>query len=441
MPQPTSGSSRFPVGKGDLGLIDRHYTFSHSPQKPNNRPLLYTGQKSVSDHHIPTKGSRPGEGGKGKKHVTTILSPILPEDLRRNLSIISGKRVRSNTVEGVLLFLNWASRRKSSTFEVSCEMGRQYMSRFSGYDLLPLLLRLDLIRKQSAHRDWDGRAAMYTLNSALPLRNIKLEISETSLKKLEQARKRLAKRRRRSDPVSAWVSDTLKLTVLPQMVACKLSKPKYSRQIEAINSGSPWIRSKKGRITTPVSSLPAKAREALKIEGKPVTRLDLSSSHILLLCAFLEDLAKTANQQGNRIEEIRELREFLSAGDFYRRLLPEYDRSKAKRAVQTFLNSGGRGKYDRTVSRAWRKLWPDSCRVILNQRKPIGPELMRRENSLIRNTIARLKAKGIRCIPVVDEIIVPFAHRQTAIEIFSDETRSMTGNNPMISGVLSKSPG
>lgn len=389
----------------------------------------------INQHSPYQGGSPPGGGNREGTNRRVLTSCIDPKSLYKLLRSYSGKGVRSNTLEGILVFLHWVSNQKQP-FEASANMGRQYLSRFVGKDLMPLLCELDILKKVSCHRDWEKKASTYITRPDLQFREYPMKLSNTSLRKLLSVEERKRERIEKLNPELEWVRMSLDQIELPENIAKRLPNNKYAAPLKALANRDFWVKWTRGRITTPITNLPDFAREALLFSGKPVSRLDLSSSHILLFCRYLRDLASFAvKHRDARIREANQIMTFIESGDFYKELLPSWDRDKSKKGVQTFLNSGGNGRYDRRIERAWRKRWPISCKVILGHSRPIGPELMRRENQLIKSTLMSFKEMGIFVIPVVDEVIVTLESRIDAINAFSEETYKLTGIIPKISGV------
>ncbi len=162
-----------------------------------------------------------------------------------------------------------------------------------------------------------------------------------------------------------------------------------------------------------------------------------------MLSAEIERRAKFFNgeRQGKLMSEREEYRLLLNqGGDAYLRILPELPREfrkKTKRNLQIFLNAKS-GKSDPAIGKALRKRFPSIVAMITGQNKsgkPLGPFLQSLENRVIRASIKALKERGVHCIPIVDEILVPWSRRDEAIEIMSNAIFERCGTRAIISGV------
>ena len=67
--------------------------------------------------------------------------------------------------------------------------------------------------------------------------------------------------------------------------------------------------------------------------------------------------------------------------------------------------------------------------------KTFGVFLQSLENRVIRASIKALKEGGIHCIPIVDEILVPWSRRDEAVEIMSNAIFERCGTRAIISGI------
>ena len=334
-------------------------------------------------------------------------------------------------------------------FWVSAEIANVFVSRIKSkrdrhVRLLPFLCDIGLIKKVGKHSREAGIACQYRLLLKPMKQAVRIQPTGPTLKKIKAARVFAS---RSNDEAANWVRESMALVDVPEetLEALLLNRGKdYSIAVEAIRSKSWQVRTKKrGRITTPLSNVSDEAREQVLIAGEQATRLDINGSHLHMLSAEVERRAKffKGERQAKLMGERKEYRLLLSQGvDGYFALFPEFPREfrkKTKRSFQIFLNAKN-GKSDPTIAKALRKQFPSIVTMIAGQNmsdKSLGPFLQSLENHVIRASILALKDLGIHCIPIVDEILVPWSRRDEAIEIMSNAIFERCGTRALISGV------
>ncbi len=397
----------------------------------------------LSDAHKSTSPRGSGRGNRYKeKELYPVHSPVPIDKLHQMIEVVTGKRIKRSTLEGVLRFLTWAKKSsKHGVFEASRDLASDYVSRVTlkgggTICLLPLMCRIGVLEKVSCHSVEDHRASKYRFLLS-NWKTSKIHLTKTSRKKTKAAKTR---RQQRIDKDSErnWVQESLNSSNLEERFLEGLG-PGYLGSVKSIRSKNPWLKTNHGRITTAYSNLPSNTREQITINGEQVSRLDLTSSHLLMLARYFEDLIRDGNDpvaNYPRFVELEEFRKLLESDDPYKALIPHIDRKKAKQEIQVFLN-GTKNGYSRTGHQAVKDLFPRLAKTILShlKSKPLGPILQTYENRVIRRVISRLKSLGIMVIPCVDEIIIPWSHRETAIHTFSEVVYEMTGVNPRIGGV------
>jgi hypothetical protein len=426
------------------------------PQK--KCPSLSGHLTGRSTQHNNTKGGLGGRGVfRGERReceLVEIQSPIDPEKLKDKLSQVASKVVRQDTVQSILLFLNFFSRnRRNGQCEISNALAEQYLSRFTLKDekkvrLMPLLVRLGIVEKTRNHSTTARYSCRYKL-ALSPVETHWVEISGNALKKMRGAPVRKA-RRALKYPERDWIERTLEASDLGEEILTRLahkrgkdgkSRP-YRKVSEQIRNRQWNLSAKHGRFHSVYSQIPPVDRQEIRIHGEQVTRLDLSASHLHMLCPYNEELIGKSNNKENkaaRLDELKRYRDdYLSSGDAYAKLLPdEWDRCKAKKAFNTFLNKRG-NRFPHEVLDAMKANLPYMARTIADRRNPIGPVLQVYERNLILEVVGRLREKGIPVIPVTDEILVPHSRRQEALQIFMDETQKVSGVSPKISGIRNR---
>lgn len=373
------------------------------------------------------------------------------QDIEKAIERFTGTRPRASTVHCVMFFFDFGlglsnSRRE---FWVSAEIANAFVSRIKSrrgrhVRLLPFLCEVGLIKKVGKHSREAGIACQYRLLLKPMKQAVRIEASERTLRKIKAAREFASKS---NDEAANWVRESMALVSVPEETLEALVQDKekdYSNAVEAIRSKLWQVKTKKrGRITTPLSNVPEEAREQFTIGGEQVTRLDINGSHLHMLSAEIERRAKFfkgepgAKLMGERGEYRLLLNE---GGDAYLALcsdFPSSSRKRTKRNFQIFLNAKN-GKFDPGIPKALRKRFPAITAVIVAQNKSaetFGVFLQSLENRVIRASIKALKERGIHCIPIVDEILVPWSRRDEAIEIMSNSIFERCGTRAVISGV------
>lgn len=373
--------------------------------------------------------------------------------LRRVWESHTGHSPKTSSIHSLMFFLDYLIGISDSIgeFWVSRYIAERFISRISkskggGIRLLPFLCEIGLIRNARKHSREAGIACRYRLLLNPMKKAVTIQPSETTSKRIEKARQRFSKS---NDEATNWVRESMALASIPEQALDALltkTKKDYSGAVKVIRSKQLWTKSKqRGRITTPFSNIPEDTREQVLIDGEQVTRLDINGSHLHMLVAEAERRAVHFDgERGIRLmKNAKELRELLSQGkDVYLELLSDLrkeDRKKTKSDFTVFLN-GKKNKYNPAIPEALRKRFPEITQLITAQNrsksgKTLGAFLQSFENKVIRRSIMVLKERGIHCVPVVDELLVPWGRRSEAIEIMSDAIFEICGTRALISGV------
>jgi hypothetical protein len=358
---------------------------------------------------------------------------------------VTKRKPRRNTVEGILLFLGQAKKNsKGGIFEASRDFGADYVSRIKlaggeGICLLPFLIRIGIIEKVTKHWAEGHRACKYRFLQN-NWKTYKIPLTPTSWRKLQSSRER-KRNRLIKDKERTWVEKSLGKAYLP-MKEIEGMGERHRPANKALLEGNHWIKTRHGRITTVFSNIPSNLREQIQFGDEQASRLDISTSHPLMLCSYIDSLIKDGGDRWSKLarsNELEQFRRFLEGPDPYTILLPGIDRKKAKKEIQTFLN-GKNGRYSRRAYGALKDRFPLIAKTIHShiRTKPMGPFLQAIENQVIRQAIGRLGKRDIFIIPCVDEILVPWSQRETALEILSNAVWETTGIHPKIGGVRIK---
>lgn len=356
--------------------------------------------------------------------------------------------MRTDTSECIILFLNFVARRSNKAeFEVSNNIAEQYLSRFKlkngkNTRLLPLLRSLGIIEKVRSHSTDAHQSCRYKFTLG-PLKGYSIRLnSKQAIYKIQNSADRKAKALSKYVERS-WINESLMKSELPVETLELLSrkrgknnKQEYKRVAQKIKEGEFCLSSKNGRFHSVYSQIPSEYRQEIRISGEQVTRLDLSASHLHMLCKYMSVLVDNGKSHRNqKLTEIQSFRDnILSSEDAYASILPGTNRKKAKIAVNTFLNKRD-DRYPREVVFALKKHMPLMANTLKNHKDPIGPILQAYERDLILKVVRRLKDFNVHVIPVTDEILVPHTKRQVAIEIFREEVELVSGVLPKVSGV------
>jgi len=350
----------------------------------------------------------------------------------------------------------------SGCFEVSHQRSELILSRFDGKRPLTVLRMIGLIEEVAPHRA-SIRPKANTYRFCLQrFKPYMIAMTGKAAEKACQSAVRTNLRRSRN-PEYSWVKRSLKRVSLPdkaQQEYCAMSN--HKRNAESFAAGRRSLSWKRDHFGHVVCNMPEEFREQLLFDGEvPVALLDISASFPSMLPWLLKDdtghlrrIEKIDDEEmESRLRECKRLSAFLSRDDFYSEILPGHPRNKVKSAFQRALNSTDCDPFAARVFRAFREHFPNTYNLIYRRRKlktatkrqrkpkrkkkptpPIFFELRGRQSEIIKAVILKCRQAGIPCLPVADELIVPFVQRLTVQRWMWEEIRERTGVRAKVGG-------
>lgn len=386
---------------------------------------------------------------KTKRSRVTIRLPVAPDTLQKWVTARL-RRPRPSTFMKLALLIDelrgLALNPKHSLpqhFEVSNGWAERRVSRVTlsnGESVRPLklLTKLGLIESVSPHRaDIAPRAITYRFKVD-GFKRCEIECSVNVLSKFKKAKVR---KLTETDSRIGWIEQSLKRASIPQPAIDTLKRSNKHRANAIRYEQDPYsVWAVRGvYIEHRARYLPKSARRRLVYDGgDPATRLDISSAHPVVLPWLLEDTVRSAFKEGKlserkldaRLAEIEELRRKLSGSEFYSGYLAGERRKKSKKGFLRSLN-GAEDPDAIQVARELRSSFPLLAALIRNRRskgkREFSDELQGRVTTIILEVIEKCMETGIPCIPVTDELIIPFKHRLEVLDWFLETIWNRTG--------------
>ena len=427
--------------------------------KSDKLPNIYICSQNgeIAQHNLNHKKRK-----EGSKEVRVRL-PLSPSEI--------GKLVRKivptcypSSIDKVCLLIGDAytiscKQKKNGTgcFEVGVDWAEDIVSRIGGKRPLKLLFEMGLIEKDVPHRA-TIRPKAITYRFKIPIQRFKTYkitlTGKAAEKSLESGIR--GQKRQKTDPGFSWVGESLERVGLSFGDLKDYRKrpghhKKSSSQFENGERRNNWNGAYRTNI---VCQMPEDLRERLLFNGQdPVMLLDISSSFgNMLPWLFADDSEQGYNknkinlkEKMSRDEECQQLRLFLSDKDFYQKLLPWKTREIAKDAFQRFLNSSP-DPLAKQIGKQFGKRFPCCERMIRRRRglekkgskesdSNLFHELYGRQSEIINAVILKCREASIPCIPVNDELIVPFTEGHTVREWMQEEIYKQTGVKAKVGGL------
>jgi hypothetical protein len=390
-------------------------------------------------------------------------SPTVIGDQLRQL--FPSKRINAQTIAKLCMVIGEAfliaqkQKHGNNCFSVSNAWAENILSRLVGRRPLAILDILGLTTIKRKHRSTICPAStvrQFVHSSFKPYRLYLIGIAARESSNLGKR----GKLRREADPNYAWVQKSMERASLPSdTLAAYQEQPKHTCNAAKFEQG---LRQQGWRGSfrwNSVCQMPPDIRKQLIFDAEtPVTRLDISCSFGILLPWLFSDesenLAKKRmvdlEEQHRRLVECNSLRIFLSSGDFYRSLADGLGRNDAKGAFQRYLNAtkpdglaksiGGRfadkfRKVDAMIRR--RRGSPSKSKEKRGRARhhTTFTELQGRQNEVIQAVVKKCREDAIPCIPVWDELIVPFQNRMQVLNWLHDELYEKTGVSAKVGGI------
>ena len=273
------------------------------------------------------------------------------------------------------------------------------------------------------------------------------------------------KLRREADPDYTWVERSMaraSLTTYDQ--EDYLNQPNHADNAAKFGQGLRQQRQKGSYRWNSVCQMPSELRSKLRFDSEsPVTRLDISCSFGIMLPWLFTDEVKNLTkkrkidfeEQNRRHAECNRLRDFLSSGDFYTALADGLAREEAKSAFQRYLNALEPDALAQKIGRRFADEFP-SVAAMLRRRRGTpsiragehgpgnGPttfrELQGRQNEVILAVVRKCRKDLSPCIPVWDELVVPFESRMKVLKWLHEELYERTGVRAKVGGIRMSAP-
>tara|TARA_R110000772_G_scaffold223546_1_gene334080 strand:- start:78 stop:1208 length:1131 start_codon:yes stop_codon:yes gene_type:complete len=266
------------------------------------------------------------------------------------------------------------------------------------------------------------------------------------LERLEKAKRIRAVTR---DPNYSWIEQSLRrLTLSESRLDAMRANENHAGLVDPFTDEQRIVRVTRGiYIEHPARTIPSKHRDAFLFdESRSVARLDMSCAHAVILPWLVEDTVKARIRRDGKGEakyaELREeldrLRARLSQSDFYSALMPSNPRKLAK---STFLPSLNGAIFPNAlkVAKELEKQFPITGDVIRYRRakdkRNFSDELQGRVTNILLAVVAECRKSGIPCVPVTDELIVPFTDRIEVLRWMRDAILEKTGVRAKVDGV------
>ena len=271
--------------------------------------------------------------------------------------------------------------------------------------------------------------------------------------------------RRTKDPTWTWVEDSLNRVSLPPN-----DQAEYQRRPNPEKDGIDFGQRKRSqrwkgsyRWNT-LCQLPPDLRERLLFDlNVPVTQLDISCSFGIMLPWLFADEVENKFKKGkidryekeSLIAECNRLRAFLSDGDFYRALASDVPRDEAKGGFQRYLNAQKPDTAAKNIGRVFSESFPTVGKMLSRrkasrslcvgapkkeEKSSVFQELQGRQNEIIQAVIRKCREHGIPCIPVWDELVVPYKYRMQVIGWMHSELFMRTGVRAKVGGIRMENP-
>jgi hypothetical protein len=205
-----------------------------------------------------------------------------------------------------------------------------------------------------------------------------------------------------------------------------------------------------GQISTNLSQCPKELKGELLLDGERVALCDISHAHHCFLPLLARDRGDYLKRNGAKPPFIAEhyteadaLAEFLSDGDYYRKLCinpdSEKERKEKKLLATMLLNFPNEKAKGNALYRRLRKQFPFTFGHLEDLKSKDHRSASKRFRhytaKAINSALLRLQGQGIPAIPHVDEIICPESHRRTACEEIGKAVHEVAGARCKVDGV------
>ena len=397
---------------------------------------------------ITTKGRR----REGTDSIERMLwLPVSPELLARQLRhLLPEQRINSTSVQKLCLLISecYQLTKKQQLgprrFRISNKTVKPIASAIGGRRPLAILDALGITRQVGTHRSDINPHPITREFCSENFQKHKVLLTGIAARESYHSGKR-TQQRHKKEPVFLWIESSLeRVTLSAQDQALWEQKPKQGGNPEKFGAGR---RPQNWKATwNIVCQIPAQYRcKLLFDQTAPAALLDLSASFPTMLPWLLEDYAKHLGAKGllspedtqSYAAENGRLRAALSNEDFYLYLDSEATRDETKHAFQRFLNSKKPDPPAAKIGARFRELFPLTSAMIISRRTQgtLFGELQGRQKEIIFAAILKCHQAGIPCVPVWDELVVPYPHEAAVREMMHDEIFKRTGVRAKVGGV------
>ncbi len=414
-----------------------------------------------------TYQGRDWEEGISKEYYLPLPPAIIGEQLRQ---LMPDQRINPQTVNkfGVLIgetyFLTKKQKCGKNCFAVSNQWAERIISRIGGRRPLAILDKLGITTPVRKHRATICPAPTVRQFVHGEFKPYRLTLAGKAARESRNAGQR-GKLRREADPDYMWVERSLaRVSLAPDDQAEYLDQPNHAGNAAKFGQGLRQQSQKGSYRWNSVCQMPAELRSRLRFDlESPVTRLDISCSFgIFLPWLFADEISSLTKkrliddeEQNRRLAECNLLRDFLSVGDFYDALADGRTRDEAKGAFQRYLNTTEPDALAQRIGRRFADTFPSVAAMIRRRRrkppkhdgKPnpgkgatAFKELQGRQNEVIQAVVRMCRQDLIPCIPVWDELVVPFAHRMKVLNWLHEELYKWTGVRAEVGGIRMSAP-
>ncbi len=191
-----------------------------------------------------------------------------------------------------------------------------------------------------------------------------------------------------------------------------------------------------GTIRHNLNSCPKEAKPHFLFDGEAVCLCDIAHAFHCILPLLLRNRIDYRRDKGLRTEleeaELSVLVEFLSHGDYYKKLAPnEMDRQSVKDSANTVLNMKNNEVQGIPLYRTLKSMFPMTFGVVEDIKGPdhrnIYKPLAHHTAQIINAALKEVQGRAIPAMPDTDSLIVPARFKEVACEAIGRAMYKLTG--------------
>lgn len=309
--------------------------------------------------------------------------------------------------------------------------------------------------------------AVYKIAEHLKERlTFEIVLNPTMASKVANAPERKEKRDNRRFPYLAQLSadlEKLNVTEAGSRIIHRLlsngEKAQSAKIMQDFVFGSREARVKiapTGQITTNIGSCPREIKPELTLDGEQVALCDISHAHFCFLPIIVSDRIDHLRRHGASNSKVADyeaeresLIDFMSEGDFYRKLCDDPDdddeRERVKSKAIHLLNYKNTIAVHVPIYLRLKMMFPLTFGILenikANDHRVVSKQLQRFTADAIAAALLKIQKRGFPAIPDVDCIICKGRHRKTVCKAIGAEVYGLSGVRCKVDGERYKPSG